>query len=320
MDDAAFQEWSDKLSALRNKRQTVNQMLIDEKAASFLPSEFYEGAAASLESILDAWFAFEKKSWEQSPPEDRPTALAAALAEMESTVELEVEAIERDRSTVLSRISWEQEDITEAEPVFKASASDLIKRYTLKLNEFVNGGKKKTSSPPPLPPLPLPKPRTSGGTSRGNGVGLFVMFFVGLIFGGGPSLYFMNASKDSDKKFQEDRSKILADQRALVESMTLMHDNLEQFAKGKGRTIPDLEKEIAEVKSTFIGKRQRVDEEHETARERLLRKIPAGDLQDKAVARLEAERSDKLTAINGQEKSKLSPLVKQIELLMSLLN
>ncbi|MCG3205457.1 MAG: hypothetical protein KCHDKBKB_02178 [Elusimicrobia bacterium] len=312
MDDVSYQEWSDKLGALRKKRQAAFDELVQEKATSFTPAEFYEGGSASLEGIIEAWFEFEKKSWETTPPENPRKELEATVLEMQSIIDFEVEAIERDRTSVMSRITWDPAEISSAESAFRDFSEDLKKRFEIKLKEIIRGSEKKKT----MGDLPT---RSSGGSSTGNALAYFSMFFIGLLLGAGPSIYYMNSSKESHRKFQEERSQILGEQRALEDSMGILHEKFSQLALGKGKTIPELEKRISEIKVKSIEARRQIESEYQRDREKILRRTPAGNAQDKALGNLEDVKDSRLRSIVNREESDLAPLVTQLNILNELI-
>lgn len=315
MDDAAFQRWSERLTELRKKRQTFIDGEIQQKADSFSPKEFYDAAMGSLENIMDAWFEFEEESWREQPPADPAAVVEATTGEMESILDFEVEALVRDKASIVSRITWDHRATEEGHDAFLKLVEDLRKRYQLKVGGLSGGGKKKPAEKAPV----LEITSISGRSSGGSGVALFAMFLVGLLFGGAPSIYFLDSAKKMERKFQEDRSRLLADQRALADSMTVLHDSFEQLARGKGRNIPELEKEISRIKAYYLEQRQKAQTEYQRDRDRAFKRIPAGDRQDKVIGDLDVSREERLALLKAKETAALEKLVQQRDLLKDLL-
>ncbi len=316
MDDASFQRWSDRLTELRDRRQKFIEQQLSEKADSFGPDVFFDAAIGSIENIMEEWFNFEQKSWEEQPPADPAAAVEASISEMESTVDFEADALNRDRESITSRITWLPDQVAAAEPSFNTFLDEIRKRYQLKVRGLVPGVVDKKKK---IKEMPVVQASASGRSSGSSGVGLFVMFLVGLLFGGAPSLYFRDAVKKADLRFQEDRSKFLADQRALADSMTILHDSFEQLATGKTKNIPELDKDIGRIRASIAEKRLRYENEYQRERERILKKVPAGDRQDKALIELDQLKESRMTVLKAGETMALDPLVKQRDLLKDLL-
>lgn len=314
MDEEAFLRWSDKLTDLRRKRQIYIDQQLREKADSFGPDAFYEAAKGSIENIMDAWFGFEQQSWKDFPPSDAALAAEAAAKEMDSTVDFEIDAIERDKNSITERVTWDPAAVAMAVPPFEAFTEEIRKRYQLKTRSLAGGVKKRNEAP-----LTPSNTGFTGHSSRSSSVGLFVMFLVGLLFGGAPSIYFMDIAKKSESGFQDERAKMIAEQRALEDGMTVLHDNFSQLAQGKASSIPQLEKEIGQVKASIVEQRQRAESEYQRERERALKKVPAGDKQDKALADAEEKRNERLAQLRSREEAALEPLIKQRDILKDLL-
>ena len=93
MDDTAFERWSQTLEALRLGRKNELEQMLQEKADSFKPSEFYQLAHRGIETVMERWLSFEQ----ESPPVTSTRALQNIKAEMESIFEFELESIRKRR-------------------------------------------------------------------------------------------------------------------------------------------------------------------------------------------------------------------------------
>ncbi len=188
MDDAAFERWSQSLEALRLSRKMEWEQALQEKVDSFKPAEFYPLALRSIETVMERWLSFEQ----ESPPVTSAKALQNIKAEMESIFEFELESIARDAAMITSRITWRPEELDEAQKKFFPLADEIRKKYQIKLKTLSPGEIKN-----PFPSEPLRAVQYSGSSSRsGGGLSSIAMLLVGLLMGGGVSVYF----KDSEHK------------------------------------------------------------------------------------------------------------------------
>lgn len=315
MDDLSFERWSEDLAQLRRARQSAIEQELQEKAESFLPSIFFDLVKKSLDQLMEKWFEYEQQSWNTQIPSDPAQALETIRAEMESIVDFENESVSRDMASIQSRITWPPDALPQAEPPYRAFLDELRKKYQIKIKGLAGSSKRKNVEPV------LQVVRSSGHSrsSSGSGVGFFLMFLVGLLLGGGPSIYFMDVSKKIDRKYQEERSKLLSDQRALADSMTLLKDSFDRLAQGKMKNMPDLERETLKLKNSYSQKIQEVEKNHLNEREKTLKKIPAGNRLDTALEQLEKGKEDQLEELKAEQAAVLEPLQKQQDKLKDLM-
>ncbi len=319
MDDQSFERWSEKLTNLRKKRQRFIDENIENRADSFSPNEFYTVSMDSLNEVMDAWFEFEQQSWTAKPPSDPVAEIERLRGEMESVLDFEVEAVDRDRSAVLVRISWDEATLKISEPAFQTFIDDLRNKFQLKVKGLANSGGPSTKKR--ALEQPLPQVSQAGGSSRGgNGLGLFFMFLIGLLLGGGPSFVFHESAKKAERQFQEDRSKMLSEQHAVADSMVVLHDSFEQLATGKLDNIPELNRKIAQAQSSINQERDRIRKTHDRAREQIMKRVPAGNKQDAALEEADAKFAAQTEDLKKQEASVVNPLVKQRDLLKDLVS
>ncbi len=147
---------------------------------------------------------------------------------------------------------------------------------------------------------------------------MILMFLVGLLLGAAPSAYFWDLSKKADRMSEDARAKIMEDQRALEDSMTVLHGSFNQLAMGQTKNIPDMERSIRQIRAESAEKRSTIDREYARNREKLLKKTPAGDRLDKALAQLDQQRKQRLQELTSQETAAVEPLDKQIKILKDL--
>ncbi len=317
MDDSAFERWTEKQTELRKNRQTIIDQAVQDKADSFGPDEFYRIAQESVEKIMDTWLELEQGSWQQNPPDNVSEALDNTRSEMDSILDFEIEAIDRDRVSVVSRITWAPDSMNQEMTDFQTVANEIRKKYQLKINGLGGGSKKKRAAESPMP---VPSTvRSSGGSSGGSGFSMLVMFVVGLLLGGAPSYFFMDNVKKSEKKFGDERKKMQIEQQALSDSVTVLHENFERLAYGKIKNIPELDHDIEQIKSRFAQRRQQIDANYQQQRDRVLRKVPAGNRQDNAISELTSDRDIQLAEARKQEEAAVGSLQKQRDVLAELL-
>jgi hypothetical protein len=312
MDENLFQEWSEALTALRAKRSEEFTRGQREKV-EFSPGDFFDISSKSLDEILDQWMAFEIRS-----ADGKSVNVDQVRAELDSIFDFEVDAISRDMDAVRSGARWDEGEVDDALGKFDATTQELKKKYVLKTGAMGASGQqqKKRVSDEPLQPQRVM--HGGGGSGGGSGMSVIAMFLVGMMLGAGPSAYFWNQAKEQDKAHQEERTKMLAEQRALEDSMTMLHERFDQLATGKIPSIPELDREIEKIRRAVGEKKKAAELEYNTQRERLMKKTPAGDRLDQAIARLEETRNQRLSALEAQEAQDVDPLDKQKNMLQEL--
>ncbi len=309
MDEILFQEWSEALTTLRTKRSEEFKRRQQEKV-DFSPGDFFDISAKSLDEILDQWMAFELRS-----AEGKALNVDAVRNELDGIFDFEVDAISRDMTSVRSGARWDDGEVDDALGKFDATTQELKKKYVLKTSSVNAAGQKKRVLDEPLQPQRVMQ---GGGSGGGSGMTVIAMFLLGIVLGAGPSAYFWNQAKEQDKAHQEERSKMLAEQRGLEDSMTMLHERFDQLATGKLPAIPELDHEIDRIRRGIAEKKKVAESDYSKERERLTKKTPAGDKLDQAVARIEETRNLRLSSLEAQEAQAVEPLEKQKNMLQEL--
>jgi len=309
MDEAQFQEWSEALTGLRAKRSEELKQRQHEKV-DFSPADFFEISAKSLNEILDQWMAFELRA-----ADGKTLNIDQVRTELDGIFDFEVDAISRDMVAVRSGARWDEGEVDDALGKFDATTQELKKKYVLKTSSVNAVGQKKRVLDEPLQPQRV---MHGGGSGGGSGMTVIAMFVLGVILGAGPSAYFWNQAKEQDKTHQEERSKIVAEQRALEDSMTMLHERFDQLATGKIPAIPELDRAIDKIRRGISEKKRATEAEYAKERERLMKKTPAGDRLDQAIARVEETRNLRMSSLAAQEAQAVEPLEKQKNMLQEL--
>lgn len=323
MDDRSFDEWTNALSGLRNDRLTDIKREIQEKGGSFTPSRFYGIARKNLEAIVDKWLEIEEKSWAASPPPDPKNAINESRQEFESVLEFENESIGRDLLTIQESVSWNDKDVTAERVRFEKFNSELRSNRLLKLKKIANpkaaDREEETDNGKATPSKTkvIVRPPRSGSSS--SGVGVFTMFLVGLLLGGGPAFYFWDLSQKKEAAHQEELQTIRTEKRNLDDQLTLVRGTFTKLAEGKIRNIPQLRKLIDPIRQKAKQDRAREERYILSRREKILKSIRPGDKQDRALANLKEEKQRKLQAINAREKKRLRPLLEELQTLREMM-
>ena len=171
-----------------------------------------------------------------------------------------------------------------------------------------------------FPSEPLRAIQYSGSASRsGGGLSSVVMLLVGLLMGGGISVYFKDSERKAEARFQEEKQKMLADQRTLADSMALLHSSFADLVTGKSQSIPQLQSEMARIQKIFDDKIYIVTADTADQRAHLIKKIPAGDRLDRAREYLEHDKVRRIKKLDDEYKPSLRVFEKRILLYKDLL-
>ena len=130
---------------------------------------------------------------------------------------------------------------------------------------------------------------------------------VGLLLGSGASVYFWDVAQKERAAHQEERNRIMAEKRTMEDTLVLVQDTLNNLAYGKIRNIPQIEKDIKQVKAEAERKRQKVKRYFSSRRENLLKKAPPGDKLDRSLEKLNQEVDKRMSDIAAVESRKLKP-------------
>ncbi len=331
MDDTLFQKWSDALSALRLSRQSSFSALQKEKGPDFSPADFVDVAKASLENALTKWWEYETGSG------DKPDDL---LSEMESVVDFEMEAIDRDFVSLENQVSWNAKTINEQMSRLRGFSNELKQMYESKIKllkktdtDLPSFAPVESSSSPqftPLPPAPSLEPSPlqaqrqaprakRSGSSGGSGVALFLMFLLGLLIGTGPSIYFWDLSKKADATNEEKISQLTSEKRALEDNLGVFQQTFIGLANGKTKSIAQLEDAMRPIREEIAGRRRKIEKDFAEKRESLMKKVPSGDRLDRAIERLKEIREEDLAVLDAELKTRLEPYLKQLQVLRELM-
>jgi hypothetical protein len=310
MDDSVFERWSQALEKLRRERREELERVLTEKADGFKPAEFYEGAVRSLETTMERWLAFE-----QEAPPTSTKALQTVRVEMESIVDFELDAIDRDVAMITSRITWYPDEMAEESKNFRALAEEIRKKYLIKLKNLSPAEIKN-----PLPSEPLRAVQFMGSSARaGSGLAAVLMFFVGLLLGGGMSIYYRDAQHKAEARFQDEKQKLLADERALSDGMALLHSSYADLVTGRSKPIPELQAEMARIQKMIDDKIAEVNAESAGQRAHLNKKL-SGDRLERALAEVERDRKRRVKKIEDEYGPSLRVYDKRILLYKDLLS
>lgn len=335
MDDKTFQSWSEALSSLREKRKQTLNNFHQQRGAKYTIKDFGDVGMASLEEVVAKWWEFELASVESKESTDDA---GIATEEMGSIVDFELEAITRDLESFEGGAAWDEKSIQEEMESIQTFADETKRSYALKIRSALGPSKaaepasearsvppetaSRAPTPPPaqlMPPVQT-KTRTSGSRSSGtgSGVALFFMFILGLLLGSGPSFYFWDLSQKSQSSNQEAVARLTSEKRALEDNLSVYQQHLSQLATGKIKTLPQLEAEMAPIRENIAARKKKIEHDFATKKESILRRTPAGDLQDRAIKTLERNRDEGLSALDSEEKSRLEPYLKDAQLLKEL--
>ncbi|MCB4756693.1 MAG: hypothetical protein LHV69_06630 [Elusimicrobia bacterium] len=312
MDEKGLQAWSEKLDELRGTRQqTVASKVLASGGPPNLEA-YPELIKESLVSLMSHWWEIEKAAWKDNPPADTAAGLSQTKKEMDTVIDLELEAIERERANTREFAAFNtaaaRQGLEQIENDLRRFGQDLKKSYAIKIDSLARSARRRerelSAGDPSLAPA-------YGSASSSNGLGLAIMFVVGLILGGGGSVYFWNQNNAAQKKLQEETTKLAMEKKQIIDGMILLQDTYYQLATGKLLNIPDLEKLVKTKQEEFSKKRKAIESSIAKQKEALIKKIPAGDRLDKSLEKLEESRVKQMEEVNKAEEEALIPLRQQ---------
>lgn len=320
MDDNLYDQWTATLSGLREQRSAKIKLALGQGAASFSPPDFRKIAEESLEETAEKWWNLESSSWEISRPPDPYVAAANAKNEFESMLDFEIEALERDLHDVRSGVSWNDDAVDAQWRKLGDFAASLKKSYLLKIDALTTpGGKgaKKEKVEETAPPPPRRGP-TSGGRAV-TGASVFGMFLVGLLLGAGPSVYFWYDARQETLRHERDLLGVRAEMRAVEDRLNVLRVTFADLAYGRIRNIPRIEALIKPIRAAADSERRQTNEFVLSRREKLLKRMSAGDKLDRALQALEDEKQRRLDAIRDREAARLAPLQRELAALKEMM-
>lgn len=313
MHESYLEKWTEALTELREVRREKVKSLFLAAGNSIKPEEFYPIAEESIAAILDKWMEMEQKSFENMTTGSLTNTLNTLHTEMESVIEFELEAINRDMEEYQDQLMWDESAAAGDKAKFHAAVEEIRKRCQVKINALRDAGRKRPAEAAASAPR-----AASGGGSPASNSGTLLMFIVGLVLGLGPSIYFWDAAKKSEKKTEEERAKIRAEQKQIEDGLAVLQENFEGLATGKKKNIPQIDKDISAVRAKFQDEREDVESDFRRDKEKLLKRIPAGAKQDEGLQKLMEKKEEELEKLKGKEKTAIEPLLEEKEILKAL--
>jgi hypothetical protein len=227
-----------------------------------------------------------------------------------------LESVDRDAAMVTSRITWHPEELEGARKAFLSLAEEVRKKYQIKLKSLT------PSEPKNAMPSeqPLRAVQFSGSAVRsGGGLASIAMLFVGLLLGGGMSIYFRDAQHNAEARFEAEKKKMLDDQRALADSMSLLHTSFADLVLGRSKPLPQLQSEMATIQRNMDDRIAAVNANAAGMRARLAKKMPIGNRLTRALDDVEHDRRHDVKKIEDEYKNSLRVYETRISLYKDLL-
>jgi hypothetical protein len=332
MDDKNSQAWANTLSDIRAKRLAAAANLYREKDGL---KEFLAISRSSLDVVITKWWELESQSFPAGASESE---IPSRIEEMSSIVDFEAEAIEADVNTFMASIAWNDATASDVLDHLSIAAEQIKQNYSYKIRNLLSEvavpplESGVLPPPPPEPSAPTPSmpasampgsvaaaparlKKASGGSSSGSGFGLAIMFVIGLILGAGPSFYFWDASQKAQTSIQDKINRLSSEKRALEDNLSVYQDNLRKMAQGKLLTFPQLDEKMRPIREEIDQRRKKVEMDFNSKRESLMKKSPAGDRLDRAIEVLRERRDNQQADLDIEEKNRLEPYLKQMQLL-----
>jgi hypothetical protein len=319
MDDVTFEQWSATLLELRQSRHDSIKLQIDERGKEYLAKDLFDHLMVSLDHIMSQWWDYERRSWETTPPADPMLAVETLRGELDSVADFEIDASDKDIDMARGLITITDDDIAKGHEDLQAFVADLKKNYSLKIDALLNSVKKASA-----PPVPAPSyssvPRNSYSRPTGSGVGLVIMFIVGLGLGAGLAFFFRETAQKSIESLQEEKDKLASEKRQIISEFTELQETYFQLAHGKLMTLPELDLAMKPIKEEAAAKRRQAEIDFAKTKESILKKIPAGDRLDRSLERLAADKDARLKDIETQMNARLEKYIKQQQIHEDLMN
>jgi len=266
----------------------------------------------SFDQIMTQWWEFEKKSWDTNVPADPVLGGETLKNELESVSDFEIESCTSDVDFARTLTPLLDDEVEKGYEDLRAFVQDLKKTYTIKIDGLMNSAKKATV-PQPAAATPMSSYGARGGHSRvsGNGLGLLIMFIVGLGLGSGLAIFFRESGKKVEEQLKADKDALMQSKREIISEYTALQETYFQLAKGKLMTLPEIDHAMRTIREDAVLKRRQTDIEFSKNRETLLRRVPVGDRLDRALERQETEKKARYREIEKSMNARLDPLLKQ---------
>jgi hypothetical protein len=166
---------------------------------------------------------------------------------------------------------------------------------------------------------PLRTVQYSGSIGRsGGGLMGIVMLVIGVSVGAGTSFYFADSRKKAEAQFEEQRQKLLSEQRELADSMALLHANFSDLVTGKSLPIPQLKAEMTRVQRAMNERIAAVNDEAAGQRARASRRL-TGDALDRALEDIDRDRKRRVKRVEDEYLPSLRVYEKRLLLYQDLL-
>ncbi|MFN0118862.1 MAG: hypothetical protein ACKVQC_11310, partial [Elusimicrobiota bacterium] len=261
---------------------------------------------------------------DESPPENHEEAIKNIKMEIDSVFDFEIDAIHDDIELTKDRVSWDDKSIVQAESSFLPIVNDLKNKYNLKISGFKpkkngNGSGHITKQPSAVPNTTHSAVNHSAGSSSSSAP-VLLMFIFGLLIGSAPAVFFWTELRDLRKNMNEQKSKLVSDKRSIEGTMILMQDSFYQLASGKGKNLPNIEKELAGIEKFFTEKKKELDIFYVNEKQSLMRRTSPGLKQDQELDKLAQQKQKKLDDLKASQEIKSEELIKQRDLLKELLS
>jgi len=321
MSEAPVNQWSDILDEIRQKRRSNIDEELRQKGAAYTTAAFFDSLGKSLETLLTRWFEMKKGAWSDQLPEDPDPVQGELKDELESIVEMELEAMERDIHHAKNQISWASDPLEEGRKKLNDLSEELKISFRLKVDGLSKpdpAQKKEVEKETPKEKKKVKKIRVSGGSSS-SGLGVFTMFLVGLLLGGAASFHYWNQSQKEIKKMEAQVEETQSDMRTIDDRLAALQDMFAKLAWGKMRNIPQIQNKIGPIKKKYAAERKKVQSSYRRQKLNVKKKISPGNKLDLSLKRLDDDKEAKLQKIAAREKAALKPLLEELKTLKEMM-
>jgi len=312
VDDKHFQEWTEILGELRSSRLEEVGRRSADKAIPFNPENLFKIYATHFNVLLSKWWDLEKQSWENSPPADLKLGVDTLKNELESLLDLELEKIQEEIDEVReTETSWHPDEFESAKKNFQKIAHDYVSNYSLKIE--ILGGKSKKDVAVGTVVRPKISGRPAGGSSAGaGGIWLLFMFLIGILLGAAPTVYYWDLARKNEEKLDEELAKLSLEKKGVLSKLAVLQEAYRELAHGKTQNIPELQNTIGPIRRSFAKSREQLERDYVKKQTEFLKRIPAGDRQDKSLKALKEATNKERQALLAAEERQLEPLLNEL--------
>lgn len=317
MNDQYFEQWAEILPEIRQKRIESVKARTKGNSANLKAKDFFDIFVLNFDDLLNQWWGFEKKTWQESPTEDLDLASENLKNELDSVIEFEMNAMEGELNDLRQEITWNDEDIEKGKLRASRFAADVKSKYALKIEKLLKKSDKVI--PPPVTSSRVASRAVSGGSGT-SGASIFMMFLLGLLLGLGAAYYFWDANKRVAESYEIKLKNADVEKKEIIDSMTILSETYIQLVNGRILNIPQLKSKIDPIKKSFEEKRGELNAQYKSKEQNLRKRIPAGDRLDRSLAQLEEAHKSEMAELDSQEKARLEQYRSQLEMHSELLN